>query len=194
MKCLGRFRSLWGLGSLREPLEMVTALRMQNMVQIREENTYFVTQQLFRFVCFCLLVGLSVSRAPAEGPLSGVQIRHFSVCLFVCLFVCLSVCLSGCSPVGRQRPALGDTPWATPGDPPMATHLRRPTRDDPPGATRPPCSYSPLVGVRHIITAPSPEFHFWTYYQTKPLHSVQASGERREFDHPPRSLTTMKAG
>ena len=32
---------------MREPLEMVTASLMQNMVQIRKENIYFVTKLLF---------------------------------------------------------------------------------------------------------------------------------------------------
>jgi len=32
---------------MREPLEMVTASRMQNMVEIREKNTYFVTILFF---------------------------------------------------------------------------------------------------------------------------------------------------
>jgi len=32
---------------MREPLEMITVLRMQNMVEIRKKNTYFVTESLF---------------------------------------------------------------------------------------------------------------------------------------------------
>ena len=32
---------------MREPWEMVTASRMQNMVQIRKKNSYFVTKLLF---------------------------------------------------------------------------------------------------------------------------------------------------
>ena len=33
---------------MREPLEIVTASRIQNMVEIRKKNTYFVTKLLFR--------------------------------------------------------------------------------------------------------------------------------------------------
>ena len=36
----------YGHGSMREPLEMVTVLVMQNMVQIRKTNSYFVTKLL----------------------------------------------------------------------------------------------------------------------------------------------------
>jgi hypothetical protein len=32
---------------MREPLEMITVLRMQNMVEIRKKNTCFVTKSLF---------------------------------------------------------------------------------------------------------------------------------------------------
>ena len=35
---------------MREPSEMVTASRMQNMVEIRKKNTYFVTILLFRIL------------------------------------------------------------------------------------------------------------------------------------------------
>ena len=81
----------------------------------------------------------------------GVQITHFSVCLFVCLFV-------GVFPGGSPATRPGDPPWAThPGrptrdDPPratQATHPGRPTWDDSPGATHPPRSYRPLAGVMY---------------------------------------------
>ena len=32
---------------MRKTLEMITVLRMQNMVDIRKKNTYFVTKSLF---------------------------------------------------------------------------------------------------------------------------------------------------
>ena len=32
---------------MREPLEMITASRMQNIVQIRKKSTYFVTKLFF---------------------------------------------------------------------------------------------------------------------------------------------------
>ena len=32
---------------MRKPLEMITALRMQNMVEIRKKNICFVTKSLF---------------------------------------------------------------------------------------------------------------------------------------------------
>ena len=34
---------------MREPSEMITVSRMQNMVEIRKKNTYFVTKSLFKF-------------------------------------------------------------------------------------------------------------------------------------------------
>ena len=45
---------------------MVTASGMQNMVQHRKENTYFVTNNFFCLLF--LLLGLSTSSAPVEGP------------------------------------------------------------------------------------------------------------------------------
>ena len=33
---------------MREPLEMITVSRMQNMVEIRKKNTCFVTKSLFK--------------------------------------------------------------------------------------------------------------------------------------------------
>ena len=40
---------------MREPWEIYTASRMQNMMQIREKNFYFVTKIIFRnFVIFTL--------------------------------------------------------------------------------------------------------------------------------------------
>ena len=54
---------------MRECEEMVTASRMQNMVQIHKKNVYFVTRKCFLlFLLFLLLLGLSASRAPSEGP------------------------------------------------------------------------------------------------------------------------------
>jgi hypothetical protein len=35
---------------MREPSEMITVSRMQNMVEIRKKNTYFVTKSLFENV------------------------------------------------------------------------------------------------------------------------------------------------
>ena len=39
-------------GSMRKTLEMITVLRMQNMVEIRKKNTYFVTILLFGILKF----------------------------------------------------------------------------------------------------------------------------------------------
>ena len=33
---------------MREPSEMITVSRMQNMVEIRKKNTYFVTKSFFK--------------------------------------------------------------------------------------------------------------------------------------------------
>ena len=55
---------------MREPLEMVTASRMQNMVQIRKENIYSVTISFFEILEEVLL-GLSALRAPTVGPSNG---------------------------------------------------------------------------------------------------------------------------
>ena len=47
---LGHFEGPGEHGIMREPLEMITDSRMQNMVEIREKNTYFVTILLFQNV------------------------------------------------------------------------------------------------------------------------------------------------
>ena len=52
---------------MREPLEMVTASLMQNMVQIRTKNKYFVTKSYF-LIFGKVLLGLSTLRAPTVGP------------------------------------------------------------------------------------------------------------------------------
>ena len=46
-KFWGRFNDLGGHGSMWEPLEMFTASLMENMLQIRKNNDYFVTKVLF---------------------------------------------------------------------------------------------------------------------------------------------------
>ena len=58
---------------MREPFEMVTALLMQNMVQLRKENTYFVTN-LFLEILEAVLLGLSALRAPTvhSGAMKSV--------------------------------------------------------------------------------------------------------------------------
>ena len=53
-----------GGGNMREPLEMLTVSRMQNMVQNRKKAPLFRD----RFFFVSLLLGHSASRAPAEGP------------------------------------------------------------------------------------------------------------------------------
>ena len=62
---------------MREPLEMVTTSLMQNMVQIRKKNTYFVTKLLFIFGEKVLL-GLSALRAPTVGHVSRKKLRRKS--------------------------------------------------------------------------------------------------------------------
>jgi hypothetical protein len=52
---------------MREPLEMITVLRMHNMVEIRKKNTCFVTKSLLKNNLKVLL-GLSALRAPTVGP------------------------------------------------------------------------------------------------------------------------------
>ena len=52
---------------MREPLEMVIASLVQNMVQIRNENTYFVTNFFFELL-EKVLFGLSALGAPTVGP------------------------------------------------------------------------------------------------------------------------------
>jgi len=54
-----------------EPLEMVTASLMQDMVQIRGENIYLVTKLLCYFLEQVLL-GLSALRAPRWGHYAGM--------------------------------------------------------------------------------------------------------------------------
>ena len=55
---------------MREPLEMVTASPMQNMVHIREKHTYFVTKLLF-----WILGNSSFGALGVESPHSGA-IKH----------------------------------------------------------------------------------------------------------------------
>ena len=50
---------------MQEPSEMLTASRMQNMVQSVRKT--FISRPLFLYYGF-LLLGLSASRSPAEGP------------------------------------------------------------------------------------------------------------------------------
>ena len=45
---LGHFKKPRGHGSMRETLEMITVLRMQNIVEFRKKNICFVTILLFR--------------------------------------------------------------------------------------------------------------------------------------------------
>ena len=52
-----------GAARMRKSLEMVTASRMQNVVQIRKKNIDCATEHLFVFVLNFTL-GLSASRAP----------------------------------------------------------------------------------------------------------------------------------
>ena len=51
---------------MREPLEMITVSRMQNMVEIRKKNTCFVTNYFFE-IFEKVLLGLSAFRAPTIG-------------------------------------------------------------------------------------------------------------------------------
>ena len=53
---------------MREPSEMVKAPRMQSMVQNRQEKHLFRDQKVFAIYLFLLVLGLSASRAPAQGP------------------------------------------------------------------------------------------------------------------------------
>ena len=50
-----------------EPLEMHVASRMQNMVQVRKTNVYFVTNLLFD-IFGKVFLGLSAVRALTVGP------------------------------------------------------------------------------------------------------------------------------
>ena len=62
-----------GHGRVREPLEMVTASLMQNMVQIRKKNSYFVT------ILFFLILRKSYFGAlRAESPLRWGHILSLS--------------------------------------------------------------------------------------------------------------------
>ena len=54
---------------MRESLEMVTASLMQGMVQIRKENTYFVTKLLFEMLEKVLWGDIGV-----ESPHGGAMI------------------------------------------------------------------------------------------------------------------------
>ena len=56
---------------MRETLEMVTASRMLNMVEIRKKNTCFVTILLFRIVLKSSFGALGVE-SPHGGPMNDV--------------------------------------------------------------------------------------------------------------------------
>ena len=56
---------------MREPLEMVTASRMQNMMEIYKKNICFVT--IFFQFWKTVLLGLSALRAPTVGPFGIVE-------------------------------------------------------------------------------------------------------------------------
>ena len=51
---------------MREPLEIVTVSLMQDMVQSRKKNIYFVTKLLFE-ILEKVILGLSPLRAPTVG-------------------------------------------------------------------------------------------------------------------------------
>ena len=57
---------------MREALEMVTAWRMQQMVQTRKTNTNFVTVLLFGFYFSLTFRALRV-----ESPREGATIEYF---------------------------------------------------------------------------------------------------------------------
>ena len=57
---------------MREPSEMHTASRMQNMVQLRKENTYFVTSLPFIFLGKSYLGALGV-----ESPHGGAMFSYY---------------------------------------------------------------------------------------------------------------------
>ena len=63
---LGRFKGLRGYGIMREPSEMVTASRIQNIVEIRKKNTWFIL--LFQNVWKSFFGALGVEIAPTVGP------------------------------------------------------------------------------------------------------------------------------
>ena len=84
---------------MRETLEIVTALLMQNMVQIREKNTYFVTElffELFEKVIF----GLSALRAPTGGAIRLLV----SFCTYALYFLLASPQTSSLDSTGLSSP------------------------------------------------------------------------------------------
>ena len=89
---------------MREPSEMVIASRMQNIVQIRKNNTYFVPRTLVRFVVFtfralgieshhggaitasnaCIKYDLSTVTFPIVRTTHDLSTVTFSIIILVC--------------------------------------------------------------------------------------------------------------
>ena len=52
---------------MRKPLEMITNLRMQNIMEIRKKNNLFHDQITFSKIFKKFFLGLAVLRAPTVG-------------------------------------------------------------------------------------------------------------------------------
>ena len=70
---------------MREPLEMVAASLMQDMVQIRKENTYFVTNLIFRNSRESSFGALGVE-SPHGGAIYPLT-SYIDTCIYVCIYI-----------------------------------------------------------------------------------------------------------
>ena len=58
---------------MRKTLEMITVLRMQNMVEIRKKKQLFRDQIIFLKINKKVLLGLSALKAPTVGPFYNIK-------------------------------------------------------------------------------------------------------------------------
>ena len=85
-----------------EPLEMVTASCMQNMVEIRKGDTYFVTIFFF-FFCSFTFRALGVE-SPGEGAMEASHARELFFVTIIVVAVTAAVLLLRYSLIAAQRP------------------------------------------------------------------------------------------
>ena len=91
---------------------MVTASRMQNLMQIRKKSTYFVTKQFFRFsnvITFGALgvdcpCGRGIGVFSGEAPGGAGLLRNIGLCLEHLVLVCMQYWRSLLGRVDKRVP------------------------------------------------------------------------------------------
>ena len=82
---------------MREPLEMVTALRMQNMVEICRKSTCFVTISFFRFIYLIIYI------IYVYMDIYTIVYEYIYICIYTCKYINLLILISVC----QQPPTCG---------------------------------------------------------------------------------------